>query len=380
MDPNQINFWLSLNAENFAPETLPVIRGKLEQMDNSQMMFLQNTSFKKPSTILIIAIFLGWERFFLNDIALGIVKFITGYGCGIWWLIDLFTAKKRAQKYNFQQFQKLTGFAGGGNFNHFASASALPANAVANQPISFQAVQTVPSQVMTNPQNFYMPDSQPQNGEDFGGFMKNLLNRAKQLLVTPGTEYLSIELENAPHTKVLTHYVLPLMLIPVLFAFTGYGLVGYSVGGYHFNEVSLGLFWAAEQILLLVGGIYITALIFNSMSKRFGASGNFDLAFALVAYAYTPMFFAGIFHIWHELSWIVFSVGIYGLYLLITGLKPMMKPDDEKADSYSAISWIVAVVVFVVLMKVLEAIILPSSPSLPKMPSIPSIPSFQFPY
>jgi len=112
MDTNQVNFWLSVNAENFAPETLPIIRGRLEQMNDNQMMYLQSTSFQKPSIILLIAIFLGWERFWLNDIALGIVKIITFYGCGIWWLVDIFTAKTRAQKYNFQQFQQLTAFAG----------------------------------------------------------------------------------------------------------------------------------------------------------------------------------------------------------------------------------------------------------------------------
>jgi len=108
MDSNQVNFWLSMNAENFAPEVLPIIKNGLEQMDDSKMMYLQSASFQKPSTILLIAIFLGWERFWLNDVALGIVKIITCYGCGIWWLVDLFTAQKRAKKYNFQQFQKLT--------------------------------------------------------------------------------------------------------------------------------------------------------------------------------------------------------------------------------------------------------------------------------
>jgi len=108
MDNNQINFWLSINAENFATEVLPVIKSKLEQTDKNQMMFLQSASFENPSTILLIAIFLGWERFWLSDVALGILKIITGYGCGIWWLIDIFTAKRRTQKYNFRQFQKAT--------------------------------------------------------------------------------------------------------------------------------------------------------------------------------------------------------------------------------------------------------------------------------
>jgi TM2 domain-containing membrane protein YozV len=76
-------------------------------------MYLSGTSFKKPSTILLVAFLFGLERFFLGSIGLGILKVITGYGCGIWWLIDVFTAKERAKKYNFQQFSKLTAFVGG---------------------------------------------------------------------------------------------------------------------------------------------------------------------------------------------------------------------------------------------------------------------------
>ena len=110
MDSNQVNFWLSINAENFAPEALPIIKCKLEQMDDTQMMYLQSASFQKPSTILIIALILGWERFFLDDIGLGVLKIFTCFGCGIWWLVDIISAKKRAQKYNFNQFQKATAF------------------------------------------------------------------------------------------------------------------------------------------------------------------------------------------------------------------------------------------------------------------------------
>ncbi|MDR2424066.1 MAG: TM2 domain-containing protein [Prevotellaceae bacterium] len=108
MDNQQVNFWLAVNAENFAPEMLPVVKKTLEQIDDSQLMYLQNASFQKPSTIFLIAIFLGWERFFMDDIALGVIKVLTCFGCGIWWLIDIISAKKRAQKFNFKQFQKFT--------------------------------------------------------------------------------------------------------------------------------------------------------------------------------------------------------------------------------------------------------------------------------
>lgn len=69
--------------------------------DNKKMIFNQQyQSEKKDSgTTLILALF-SFDRFWLGDIGLGILKYLTAGGCGIWWLIDLFTAKSRTDDYN----------------------------------------------------------------------------------------------------------------------------------------------------------------------------------------------------------------------------------------------------------------------------------------
>jgi TM2 domain-containing membrane protein YozV len=107
---SHVNIWLGMNANNFRYRDILVIKGKLEKMDVNQFLIVQSTSFENPSTILLIAIILGWERFWLDDILLGILKIITCHGFGIWWLIDIFTAKERAKKYNFRKFMRLTAF------------------------------------------------------------------------------------------------------------------------------------------------------------------------------------------------------------------------------------------------------------------------------
>jgi len=102
--------WLNINSENFNQSDLYTIKNKLETIDESKFILIQGVQFQNPSTILVIAILLGWERFWLNDIALGILKLITCYGCFLWWFIDIFTAKSRARSYNYQKLYKVLAY------------------------------------------------------------------------------------------------------------------------------------------------------------------------------------------------------------------------------------------------------------------------------
>jgi len=110
MEKSKIDMFISMNNDNFLPQDLMAVRDKLEKIEDDKFLIIQAAEFQKPSTIFLISLILGWERFWLDDVTMGIVKIITGMGCGIWWLIDIFSAKERAKKYNFNKFVKLTTF------------------------------------------------------------------------------------------------------------------------------------------------------------------------------------------------------------------------------------------------------------------------------
>ncbi len=69
--------------------------------DTQKLIFNQQYASDKKDrgTAVILAIF-GYDRFWLGDIEMGIIKYITLGGCGIWWLIDLFTASSRTDDLN----------------------------------------------------------------------------------------------------------------------------------------------------------------------------------------------------------------------------------------------------------------------------------------
>jgi hypothetical protein len=189
----------------------------------------------------------------------------------------------------------------------------------------------------------------------------DIINRVKQILICPKPEWQVIDAENDLSMTVLTKYVLLLAAIPAIAAFIGYGLIGYSVLGHHFGSISFGVKQAIIQYITMVGGVYLTAFVIDALAANFGSQKNFNKAFSLVAYAYTPMFVGGIFYILHSLSWLAGLAGLYGLYLLYLGLKPMMKTPTEKQTSYFVVSLLVMIVAFFVLSMVLTTILIGSA-------------------
>ncbi|MDR2424244.1 MAG: YIP1 family protein [Prevotellaceae bacterium] len=188
-----------------------------------------------------------------------------------------------------------------------------------------------------------------------------IVSKIKNVLVAPQTEWQTIEAENAPHVKVFTNYVVPLALIPALAAFVGYGLIGYSVLGVHVHSLSWGVRQAIVQYVAMLGGTYITAFVISALADNFAARKDFDRAFSLVAYAYTPMFVGGIFYLLPSLSWLASLAGLYGLYLLYIGLQPMMKASAEKQSSYFVASLLITVAVAAIMSLVLTSILVRSS-------------------
>lgn len=96
------------NKENLPEENLPHLRKKLLEMNEEEWSNISMLQFKSTMTMLMISIFLGGlgvDRFMLGQTGAGIGKLLTGGGCGIWWLIDLFNISNLTRKYNWAKLQ-----------------------------------------------------------------------------------------------------------------------------------------------------------------------------------------------------------------------------------------------------------------------------------
>ena len=105
MTKEQIDQLIDMNCDKLASEFIPQIRERLENVDEgvAQAAF---SNLKGGTLMTFIAWFLGGlgvDRFMLGDTGLGIAKLLTCGGCGIWTIIDIFTAGSRTRKYNAQK-------------------------------------------------------------------------------------------------------------------------------------------------------------------------------------------------------------------------------------------------------------------------------------
>lgn len=106
----RISQYLMINADMFPQEKIPLLKMRLESVSDSKLDMLPAVSLKSPTVNLVLSLFvggLGVDRFFLEDIGLGVLKLLTVGGCGIWAIIDWFTAMKRTKEYNFDKVMKM---------------------------------------------------------------------------------------------------------------------------------------------------------------------------------------------------------------------------------------------------------------------------------
>lgn len=174
-----------------------------------------------------------------------------------------------------------------------------------------------------------------------------LVDRAKNIVVSPKTEWEAIAADPTPTAKVITGYVLPLAAVAAIAGFIGMSLVGMSLpflGTYRMG-IGWGLALAIYNVIMAVVFVYVIGFIVDALAPTFGGEKNMAQAVKLAAYSYTPAWLASILTIIPALSILVLVGAIYGLYLLYLGLPRLMKNPPDKSAGYTALVVVCAIVV-----------------------------------
>ncbi len=149
----------------------------------------------------------------------------------------------------------------------------------------------------------------------------NLIQRAKNILFTPKTEWDVIAGETATLGSLLTGYVLPLSLIPAICSFLGMFLFGGLLLG-----TTAGIVMAVVSVVATILAYVIGTYIIDALAPSFKSEKNLGRSAQLMAYSATAVWVAGILGLVPLLGWLAILAGAaYAIYLMYLGLGPVKK-------------------------------------------------------
>ena len=180
----------------------------------------------------------------------------------------------------------------------------------------------------------------------------NLVERAKNILLTPKTEWEAVAAEEPNIQQILLSYVLPLALIPTIAIIIGWGVIG----AFGFTSFTYGIAMGLVQIINAFLSVLIAGFVIDALAPSFGSQKNMGRAVQLVAYSMTPIWVAGILNILPTIGWLAVLIGLYGLFLMYLGLAPLMKTPEDKKVGYLVVSVIILIVVYFAIAAILSGI------------------------
>ena len=106
MEQEKVNQLLMMMGSKIPSESLHSVREKLLDSDmNESDVFVLINSMKDPTISIILSILvgvLGVDRFYIGDIGIGVGKLLTGGGCYIWALVDIFLIMDATRQKNLE--------------------------------------------------------------------------------------------------------------------------------------------------------------------------------------------------------------------------------------------------------------------------------------
>lgn len=185
------------------------------------------------------------------------------------------------------------------------------------------------------------------------GVPPSLVDRVKNLLLSPKTEWPKIDGEPATVQGLFTGYVMILAAIPaiamalMLFLFVPRGSVAVAGIAVSYGISTTSIIAAALiQYVLSLVSVYVMGLIIDGLAPSFGSTKDPLKAMKVAAYYPTAGWVAGILLLIPGIGALAALVGgIYSLYLLYLGLPLLMRTPQDKQVSYFVVTLIVAIIV-----------------------------------
>ena len=182
-----------------------------------------------------------------------------------------------------------------------------------------------------------------------------LIERVKNILVTPKTEWEVINEETATPISLLTAYVLPLAIVASIGTVLKYFIFA---GGFTYG-LNFVIRTALVGFVAAILSFYLTAIIVDMLAPSFGSEKDLNKSAQLIAYSGTPSYIGGLLSFIPIIGWLVSLVAwAYGIYLMYLGIGTMKKTPEDKKIIYMIVAFVIMMAIYFIIAAILGVILL----------------------
>ncbi len=188
--------------------------------------------------------------------------------------------------------------------------------------------------------------------------MDKLIELVKDLVLSPATAWQHIRDMQVSKGDLIKKYLVYLAAIPAISGFIGGSIVGRSVPfiGYYRVPFFAGIVWAVLFYVLLIGGIYLIAILTSAVSPKLTGAKNEQAALKLIIFSFVPYFVLSVFSIIPALSGLQI-ISLYGIYLLYVGLPVQMQNSESKTLTFTVVITLISMVVLAIVFAIAGTVI-----------------------
>lgn len=180
----------------------------------------------------------------------------------------------------------------------------------------------------------------------------NIIERVKNILLTPKTEWGLINGESATPQSLLISYILPLAVI---------GAAGSLLKGLLFGGIVGMKFFVVTALIGFIASVvsfYITVIIVDMLAPSFASEKDMGKSAQLVAYSGTPSYIGALLSFIPVVGWLIaLAAWAYGVYLMYLGIGPIKKTPEDKKVVYMIVAFVIMIVLYFILVAILGGIL-----------------------
>jgi len=190
----------------------------------------------------------------------------------------------------------------------------------------------------------------------------NLVERIKNILLSPAAEWEEIKKEEYMISDLFTQYALKLAAIPALA-----GLIGFTLFDRAFYNPTFGasLKWAISMYVMSLIGVYVLAYIIDVLAPTFGSKKHLPTSMKVVVFSYTAAWVGGIFSLVPALAIFAALASIYSLFLLYKGLQIVKEVPQNKMVGYFVAVIIASLIVYGITGAIITRVAFSGNPMMP---------------